>query len=70
MGVFYDAYYVCNADASIKCFVCGANTLVTFKPCGHSVLCEVCGQRIKRCPTCKVYTLVVVEMCLNSCVVD
>ena len=44
-------------DASLKCFVCGANTLATFKPCGHCVLCEACAARIKRCPTCKVFTL-------------
>ena len=51
----------CNIlDAPLKCFVCGANTLATFKPCGYCMLCEVCAKRIKRCPTCKVFTL-----CLN-----
>ena len=53
-------------DTSLKCFVCGANTLATFKPCGHCVLCEVCARRIKRCPTCKVYIYTVFKMCLNS----
>ena len=40
--------------AYIQCFVCKEKTVVTFKPCGHSVLCDVCAERVKKCPTCKV----------------
>ena len=40
--------------ACIQCFVCKEKTVVTFKPCGHSVLCDVCAERVKKCPTCKV----------------
>ena len=40
--------------ASAQCFVCGTEAVVTFKPCGHAVICAGCAERVKKCPTCKV----------------
>ena len=40
--------------ANVKCFVCDSATIVSFRPCGHSVLCNDCSKRAKKCPTCKV----------------
>ena len=36
-------------------------TVVTFKPCGHFVLCEACAKRVKICPTCKVFKFCIVH---------
>lgn len=40
--------------ACAQCFVCGTEAVVTFKPCGHAVICAGCAERVKKCPTCKV----------------
>ena len=40
--------------ASAQCFICGTEAVLTFKPCGHAVICAGCAQRVKKCPTCKV----------------
>ena len=37
--------------ACAQCFVCA---VVTFKPCGHAVICAGCAERVKKCATCKV----------------
>ena len=34
--------------------MCGTEAVVTFKPCGHAVICAGCADRVKKCPTCKV----------------
>lgn len=39
-----------SQDASVQCFVCATKTVVVFKPCGHSVLCEACAKCVKKCP--------------------
>ena len=39
--------------AYAQCCVCGTKAVVTFKPCGHAVICAGCAERVKKCPTCK-----------------
>jgi len=34
--------------------VCEDECDVRLDPCGHIVVCSKCGQRLKKCPTCKV----------------
>lgn len=37
-----------------ECIVCNELSLiVTFKPCGHNICCEVCGLRMKKCLKCQ-----------------
>ena len=40
--------------ANVKCFICDSAAIFTFRPCGHSVLCNDCSKRVKKCPTCKI----------------
>ena len=37
-----------------SCFLCEGPCDITFQPCGHTAMCAVCAQPVKRCPTCKV----------------
>ena len=46
--------YIARLVASAQCFVCGIKAVVTFKPCGHAVICAGCAEGVKICPTCKV----------------
>ena len=48
--------------ASSGCFVCKTEAVVTFKPCGHAVICKSCAERVKKCPTCKVQILIAVAI--------
>ena len=34
--------------ANVKCFVCNSATIVTFRPCSHSVLCNDCSKCVKK----------------------
>lgn len=38
------------------CLLCDNPIAVKFEPCGHAVLCEICSERAKKCPKCKVCT--------------
>ena len=35
------------------CLVCEDECDVQLDPCGHITVCSKCGQRLKKCPTCK-----------------
>ena len=36
------------------CYLCEGPCDITFQPCGHTVMCAVCAEPVKRCPICKV----------------
>ena len=41
------------ANEFTKCCVCGdRERTVTFRPCGHSVCCERCIEKLGTCPAC------------------
>ena len=37
-----------TAIFQLQCFMCKGKTVVTFKPCRHSVLCDVCVERVNK----------------------
>lgn len=49
----YLACTVSDSDDRLCC-MCDNEVNVTLHPCGHTVLCSVCAQDPKRCPTCRV----------------
>lgn len=45
------------------CIMCDNKANIRFNPCGHSVLCDECGQRATRCPEKGCGVRILVALC-------
>jgi ankyrin repeat protein len=42
-----------NEGVTVSCYLCEGPCDVRFQPCGHTAMCAVCAEPVKRCPTCR-----------------